>query len=70
VVEQRWADNRLDQLPALAADLVRRQAAVIVGNGPAVEAVRSAAATIPIVFVIGGDAVASGLVTSLNRPGG
>jgi putative ABC transport system substrate-binding protein len=70
VVEQRWVDNQLDALPALAADLVRRQAAVIVGNAPAVDAARSAAANTPIVFVIGGDPVAMGLVTSLNRPGG
>jgi len=70
MVEQRWADNQLEQLPALVADLVRRQATMIVGNGPAVEVVRSSATTIPIVFVIGGDPVALGLVNSLNRPGG
>jgi len=69
-IEQRWADNRLDQLPALAADLIRHQPAVIVGNAAPVEAVRSAASNIPIVFVIGGDPVAQGLVSSLSRPGG
>ena len=70
IIEQRWADNHLDRLPDLAVDLVRHQAAVIVGNEQAVRAAKVVAPTTPIVFVSGEDPVRAGLVASLGRPGG
>jgi putative ABC transport system substrate-binding protein len=69
-VEYRYADNQMDRLPALVADLLGRPLAVIVGDTIAMIPVKAATTTVPIVFATGGDPVTLGLVTSLNRPGG
>lgn len=69
-IEYRWAEGHYDRIPEMAADLVRRRVAILAPNTPAAHAAKRVAGNIPVVFFTGEDPVASGLVASMNHPGG
>src|SRR5207244_11141449 len=69
-IEYRWAEGHYDRIPDMVDDLVRRRVAVLAPNTPATHAAKRGAGNIPVVFFTGEDPVTSGLVASLNRPGG
>jgi putative tryptophan/tyrosine transport system substrate-binding protein len=69
-IEYRWANEQRDRLMALAAELIHKPVAVIVGNTEAAQAAKAAGTVVPIVFVTGSDPLRDGLVTAFNRPGG
>lgn len=69
-IDYRWTNGQLDQIPTMAAEIIKTRPSIIVTNGGTVRSVAAATKSIPIIFVGGGDPVRNGLVASFNRPGG